>query len=130
VEELADALPRARGAGRAQGLPVSTVRARTVRLCALVAVAAAAGAMVAGTPPLFAHSWYPSKCCGGEDCRRVDRIDTLEDGDLLFHAGSISVLVPAEFKRLPSPDSDTHVCVYQVGSGAYRPRCVFVPGTT
>jgi hypothetical protein len=48
----------------------------------------------------------------------------------VFHAGDISVVVPAEFKRLPSEDNETHVCVYQIGSGAYRPRCVFVPGNT
>jgi hypothetical protein len=41
---------------------------------------------------------------------------------------SVLVVVPAEFMRLPSPDNDTHVCVYRVGSGEYRPRCVFVPG--
>ena len=75
-----------------------------------------------------AHSWYPTKCCGGHDCRKVDSIEKLDDGDLRFRAGSISVVVPAEFMRLPSPDNDTHVCVYRVGSGEYRPRCVFVPG--
>jgi hypothetical protein len=41
---------------------------------------------------------------------------------------SVLVVVPAEFMRLPSPDNDTHVCVYRVGSAEYRPRCVFVPG--
>ena len=59
---------------------------------------------------------------------KVDSIEMLEDGDMRFHAGSISVVVAAEFMRLPSPDNDTHVCVYRVGSGEYRPRCVFVPG--
>ncbi|MGE0848831.1 MAG: hypothetical protein AB7O44_04290 [Hyphomicrobiaceae bacterium] len=47
---------------------------------------------------------------------------------MLFRAGPISVVVPAEFMRLPSPESHTHVCVYQVRSGEYLPRCVFVPG--
>jgi len=75
-----------------------------------------------------AHSWYPAKCCTGHDCKKVDSIEKLDDGDLLFRAGAISVVVPAEFMRLPSPDNETHVCVYQVGSGEYRPRCVFVPG--
>jgi hypothetical protein len=58
----------------------------------------------------------------------VDRIDELPDGDELFHAGHISVVVPTDFKRLPSQDDHVHVCVYQVGSGEYRPRCVFIPG--
>jgi hypothetical protein len=62
---------------------------------------------------------------------RWESIETLEDGDLLFHAGSISVVVPAELMRpLPSQDNDTHICIYQIGSGEYRLRCVFVPGIT
>jgi hypothetical protein len=76
----------------------------------------------------LAHSWYPARCCSGQDCRKVDSIEKLPDGDMLFRAGSISVVVPAEFMRLPSQDNDTHVCVYQVRGGEYRPRCVFVPG--
>jgi hypothetical protein len=61
---------------------------------------------------------------------QVDRIEPLPGGDQLFHAGSISVVVPAEFLRLPSQDNHTHVCVYQVRAGEYRPRCVFVPGAS
>jgi hypothetical protein len=85
-------------------------------------------ALLTAIPSALSHSWYPHRCCGGHDCARVESIERLPDGDLLFRAGSISVVVPAEFMRLPSPDNDTHVCVYRVGSGEYRPRCVFVPG--
>lgn len=88
------------------------------------------GPIVSGASRALAHSWYPAKCCGGQDCHDVDRIEPLPDGDALFHAGSISVVVPAEFLRLPSQDNHTHVCVYQIGSGEYRPRCVFVPGSS
>ncbi len=95
--------------------------------CAL-ALALAVAAVVVGTGHSVAHSWYPARCCGGQDCMQVDSIEVLDDGDMLFRAGSISVVVAAEFQRLPSPDNHTHVCVYQVGSGEYRPRCVFVPG--
>ena len=80
--------------------------------------------------PLPQDRLVPIRCCGGEDCRKVDSIETLPDGDMLFRAGSIAVVVPAEFLRLPSQDNDTHVCVYRVGSGEYRPRCVFVPGSS
>ena len=108
---------------------MSTSKAWTAVPLALSLVAALAfGVIVAGARQAVAHSWYPSKCCGGHDCQRVDSIEKLDDGDLRFRAGSISVVVPAEFMRLPSPDNDTHVCVYRVGSGEYRPRCVFVPG--
>jgi hypothetical protein len=86
------------------------------------------GAVPLSARQALAHSWYPAKCCGGHDCSRVDSIEKLPDGDLLFRAGTISVVVPAEFMRLPSPDNDTHICVYTVRGGEYRPRCVFVPG--
>jgi hypothetical protein len=105
-------------------------KGRLPSLPLLLVIFSALCAIVCSASLVRAHSWYPQRCCGGEDCRKVDRIETLEDGDLLFHAGSISVVVPAEFMRLPSPDNDTHVCVYQIGNGEYRPRCVFVPGTT
>jgi hypothetical protein len=59
---------------------------------------------------------------------QVDSIEMLDDGDMLFRAGSISVVVAAGFQRLPSLDNHTHVCVYRVRSGEYRPRCVFVQG--
>ena len=95
---------------------------------ALLALALSAATVTADTRPAAAHSWYPQKCCSGQDCMKVDSIEVLENGDMRFQAGAISVVVAAEFLRLPSQDNDTHVCVYQVGSGEYRPRCVFVPG--
>ena len=101
-----------------------------VALAAFVAIGLDFGAVAPGTRQALAHSWYPAKCCSGQDCRKVDSIEKLEDGDLLFRAGPVSVVVPAEFQRLPSPDNNTHVCVYQVRNGEYRPRCVFVPGIT
>ena len=105
---------------------MSTLNARTVLLSLFLAI----GAIVCGIPRVLAHSWYPPRCCSGQDCRKVDSIQTLEDGDQLFRAGSSSVIVPAEFMKLPSQDNDTHICVYRIDSGEYRPRCVFVPGTT
>jgi hypothetical protein len=106
--------------------------ALSARIAIALALLAAAISLLDGTIPgisfALAHSWYPDKCCGGQDCKVVDSIDLLPDGDQLFHAGPISVVVPAEFKRLPSQDNNVHVCVYRIGSGEYRPRCVFVPG--
>lgn len=75
-----------------------------------------------------AHSWYPQVCCNDKDCLLVDKVDSLPDGAELFHAGSITVIVPKHFKRMPSQDSHVHLCYYRVFSGEYRPRCVFVPG--
>jgi hypothetical protein len=78
--------------------------------------------------PVQAHSWYPQTCCNDKDCRVVDKVDPLPDGGELFHAGSITVIVPRTFKRMPSQDSQVHLCYYRVFTGEYRPRCVFVPG--
>lgn len=83
---------------------------------------------VGSLAPLYAHSWYPQTCCNDKDCRVVDKVDPLPDGGELFHAGSITVIVPRHFKRLPSQDSHVHLCYYRVFTGEYRPRCVFVPG--
>jgi hypothetical protein len=108
---------------------MTTMRAtRGILLFLFSAALLLLGAVFESASHALAHSWYPVKCCGGEDCRRVDSIDPLPDGDAVFHAGSISVVVPAEFMRLPSQDDHAHICVYRIGSGEYRPRCVFVPG--
>jgi hypothetical protein len=110
-------------------MPAST--AGTVAVLSLAAGIASVPALLGPAPSrALAHSWYPVRCCSDQDCRKVDRIEPLEDGDALFHAGPISVVVPAEFMRLPSEDNHTHVCVYRIGSGEYRPRCVFVPGAS
>ena len=75
------------------------------------------------------HSWYPQWCCGGHDCRKVDKIDYLPDGDMIMHVGYIDVVVPSKFPKQPSQDANAHVCV-SIATGTYRPVCVFLPGTT
>jgi hypothetical protein len=83
---------------------------------------------IGGLTRADAHSWYPPLCCNDKDCLMVDKVDSLPDGGELFHAGSITVIVPKHFKRMPSQDSHVHLCYYRVFTGEYRPRCVFVPG--
>ena len=75
-----------------------------------------------------AHSWYPPQCCNENDCRQVDRIDTLANGDIVMHFGSHEVAVPRAFEKQPSRDQNAHVCVYRTISGRWAPRCVFLPG--
>jgi hypothetical protein len=75
-----------------------------------------------------AHSWYPPQCCNENDCRKVDRIDELSNGDLVMHFGSQDVLVPSGFEKHPSRDQNAHVCVYRTITGRWAPRCVFLPG--
>ena len=77
--------------------------------------------------PLHAHSWYPPECCTGQDCKKVDRIETLPDGTLLMHFSGQQVIVPRGFTQQPSQDADAHVCVYRTVTGRWAPRCVFVP---
>jgi hypothetical protein len=74
-----------------------------------------------------AHSWYPRRCCGGQDCRKVDKIDFLPDGDMVMHVGFIEVVVPRNFIKEPSADADAHVCI-SIATGTFRPVCVFMPG--
>src|SRR5262245_52971798 len=81
-----------------------------------------------GLARAHAHAWYPKACCNDKDCSVVDKVDSLPDGAELFHAGSITVIVPKYFKRMPSQDSHVHLCYYRVFTGEFRPRCVFVPG--
>ena len=97
----------------------------------LVSLGVCAGSLsvLPSADPGMAHSWYPRRCCGGEDCRRVDKIDYLPDGDMIMHVGYIEVVVPRDFVKQPSEDTDAHVCV-SIATGTYRPVCVFMPGTS
>jgi len=86
--------------------------------------------MMLGGHQANAHSWYPLRCCGGQDCRKVDKIDFLPDGGMIMHAGPIEVFVPRYFVQRPSEDGDAHVCAVSIATGTYLPVCVFMPGTT
>lgn len=76
-----------------------------------------------------AHSWYPQRCCGGQECRKVDKIDFLPNGDMVMHVGWMEVVVPRNFAKQPSQDADAHVCI-SFATGTFRPVCVFMPGTS
>src|SRR5262245_10024201 len=76
----------------------------------------------------LAHSWYPRYCCQDEDCRKADRIGKLSDGSMAIDAGSMHVFMPPGFLQQPSRDNDAHVCAYQMPTGQYVPRCLFLPG--
>lgn len=91
----------------------------------------AAIASVAFVPvsPTLAHFWYPRECCNDQDCFKVHKIEHLEDGSMIMHAGHFTVVVPAGFPTRKSLDDDSHVCVYRNVLGKYLPRCVFLPGT-
>lgn len=81
-----------------------------------------------------AHDWYPMECCSGMDCApaRVESMPMpLEAGmSLVPKLPSLlkvttmhgSVLVPANFSRRPSPDSQWHACIR-----GERLICLFEP---
>jgi hypothetical protein len=95
------------------------VSGRSVMLAAVLACATISAAT--------AHSWYPSECCDGRDCMRVDRVEYTDDGGMKFSVGGIVIQIPKGFTQRPSRDNDTHVCVRKNGDGSFAPRCVFIP---
>lgn len=87
------------------------------------------GSSCSSASQVKAHSWYPLRCCGGEHCRKVDKIDFLLDGGMVMHAGAMEVAVPSYFPQEPSEDGDAHVCAVPLATGTYVPVCVFLRGT-
>ncbi len=83
----------------------------------------------------WAHSWYPSNCCGARDCTVAERVVKQPNGDwvVYFRApwfDTIPVVVPKDFPKQPSMDGNYHICPYTDGSGKYLARCVFEPGNS
>jgi hypothetical protein len=65
---------------------------------------------------LLAHSWYPSECCNGADCRPVPCDQLAIDGSSAKWGNG-----PARQLRV-SPDGDCHVCMHNEAT-----LCIFVP---
>lgn len=107
-----------------------TIVVRKAELCrrALLSAALVAALLVPATDAP-AHYWYPAACCNDQDCFKVHKIEHLDDGSMIMHAGHFVVVVPPGFQTRKSLDNDSHVCVYRNVLGKYLPRCVFMPGT-
>lgn len=80
--------------------------------------------------PAHPHEWYPRECCSGQDCARVEKIEQLPEG-MRVTTKHGTVLVPTDFKRRESQDSDFHACIsnYPSEDGTAGPAliCFFEP---
>lgn len=74
----------------------------------------------------IAHDWYPSKCCGGQDCKPVpcDALIEQKDGTVKYEEDGIKYHFG---QPLPSEDSKCHVCIRPAfdGETTPQPMCVF-----
>lgn len=60
--------------------------------------------------PAYSHEWYPKDCCSDQDCARVEKIEQVPEG-MRVTTKHGTVLVPVDYKRRPSEDSDFHACI-------------------
>jgi hypothetical protein len=58
-----------------------------------------------------AHSWYPQRCCSGNDCFAANHVRRLPDGVLELSTGTAMVRIRRTFPIEPSPDGKSHFCV-------------------
>lgn len=75
----------------------------------------------------WAHSWYDTECCSGQDCApsAATPVEELADG---YHL--MGQVVPYGDRRIRvSPDKDFHICS---SAGSRQPGawiiCLYVPG--
>jgi len=75
---------------------------------------------------VFAHEWYSSSCCGGQDCHPIDSCSEITDS-----TNSSVNWNQYNFSREqihPSQDNKCHVCIheYEGPSGmTKRPICIY-----
>jgi len=69
----------------------------------------------------WGHEWYPSSCCGGQDCRPTPCENIAEDsvGDWLY-IPTRSHLAPEQVQL--SQDKRCHICINNTG----KPICAFI----
>lgn len=69
------------------------------------------------------HSWYPTRCCSGTDCKPVpcDSLDETQTGiNYTDEHGKVYEFSKSQIN--PSEDQYCHVCIYP---STDRPLCVF-----
>lgn len=80
----------------------------------------------------WAHSWYPVRCCSGDDCQPlpIEAVTEVDGGwriDLVDPVhGEVHEFVPVSAAE-PSRDGNYHACFRPAGYVVDRIRCLFVP---
>ena len=79
-------------------------------------------------PNVFAHSWYPHKCCSDRDCYPVKAKDVRR----MSNGWMIEGRFYDHSELRPSPDDDFHVCRREDGKGEIitpfeEKPCVWAP---
>lgn len=102
------------------------MRPRTYLLLYLAVLLAALAAEGYCHAPAHAHSWYPERCCGGKDCAPVTKIEQVPEGRYVTSEFG-RVLIPTDYKSMPSEDAQFHVCISAGEYGEVYPTCWFEP---
>jgi hypothetical protein len=91
-----------------------------------------------GCWPAAAHDWYPSSCCGGEDCHRLswEDVEIVDYRNVRVRINGKWLDVRADAIRSePSPDGFVHVCysfewILVATRVSPEIRCVFLPAAS
>jgi len=88
-----------------------------------------AAVLIGIAAPAMAHSWYPIRCCSGDDCAPVTR-SVPADGGKWVTSSRGTVFVPKGFPIGASQDNDAHICMQPdpVSQGRMKLICYFEPG--
>jgi len=83
---------------------------------------------------VFGYSWYPSDCCSGKDCDVAKIVMTFdfwfgdkERYEMMINVMGRNVMVPINFPRRESKDSQMHACIRLDTSEIAHLRCLFMP---
>jgi hypothetical protein len=96
----------------------------TTRISTIIWLVAA---VVLSSAQVGAHSWYPKKCCSGNDCAPLEKATWLVPAggglpQLVVTSGVGTAIVPHNFPVRDSKDGRMHVCIQDVWI-----ICLFVP---
>jgi hypothetical protein len=99
--------------------------------------------LAAASTPAAAHDWYPLECCHALDCAVVEKVQMTPvpgitgllgspayastPGEMLVTTKHGSVVVPGNFPRRQSKDSQMHACMRRTSDGGMRLLCIFLP---